>query len=154
MNKAYFAAGCFWSPEEHFRKLPGVLETAVGYSGGIPKNPTYELVCSGGTGHAETVEVVFDPSQITFKELLQQFFSIHNPTQGNRQGPDVGSQYRSAIFYTDDEQKQMAEAVRDEVQKQLNRPVTTELAPLDTFWKGEEYHQKYYAKKGGGACHL
>ena len=157
MEKATFAAGCFWGVESAFRQLDGVRKTTVGYTGGHTKNPTYRDVCSDRTGHAEAVEVVFDSAVITYRQLVDTFFSIHNPTTPNRQGPDVGSQYRSAIFYHSEEQRDQAEAAK----KKLNRsgeypvPVVTEVTAATTFYPAEKYHQQYYEKKGVvPACHL
>lgn len=134
--------------------MAGVLDTAVGYCGGTTDQPNYEIVCSGRTGHAETVEVTFDPEKISYTELLKHFFSIHNPTQGNRQGLNIGSQYRSAIFCSDDEQLTEAKALRTAIEEQANRKLTTEIAPLKTFWRAEEYHQQYYLKHKVGACRI
>jgi peptide-methionine (S)-S-oxide reductase len=149
MAKAMFAAGCFWSPEEHFRKVPGVTDVAVGYSGGTKDKPTYEEVCTGNTGHAEVVEVEYDPTAVDFEDLLKVFFEIHDPTQVNRQGPDVGTQYRSAVFFQDPEQ----EAAAREAKQRLTAhgvPVATEIAPAATFWRAEEYHQQFLAKRRKG----
>ncbi len=147
-GEATFAAGCFWGVEEKFSKVPGVLSTAVGYAGGETKNPTYGQVCSDTTGHAESVRVTFDPAVVGYEELVRFFFGIHDPTQVNRQGPDVGTQYRSAIFYHSDEQKETARRVMDELgaSGQFKKPIATELLPEPTFYKAEEYHQKYYQK--------
>ncbi len=153
-SRAVFGGGCFWGVEHHFRKVPGVLETTVGYAGGNADSPTYEMVCSGTTGHAEVVEVVYDPSRVSFRDLCVLFFEIHDPTQVDRQGPDVGSQYRSVIFYTEPSQAEIAR----ELMRQLEGKgysVATELAPLETFWKAEEYHQDYYEKTGKAPyCHI
>jgi peptide methionine sulfoxide reductase msrA/msrB len=146
-EKAYFAGGCFWGVEYYFQKARGVLSTQVGYMGGHVKNPTYEEVCTGKTGHAETMEVVFDPSQTDYETLARLFFEIHDPTQVNRQGPDVGYQYRSAIFYVDDSQKEIAEKLI-KILKDKGYKVATEVAKADTFWKAENYHQSYYQKNG------
>ncbi|PJC37207.1 peptide-methionine (S)-S-oxide reductase [Candidatus Peregrinibacteria bacterium CG_4_9_14_0_2_um_filter_53_11] len=159
MNKEFatFAAGCFWGVEETFRQLPGVISTRVGYTGGHTENPTYEDVCYSNTGHAEALEVTFDPTQIGYEKLLEVFWSNHNPTTFNRQGPDVGSQYRSAIFYHSPEQKTLAEASKQKLQdsgKFGEKKVVTELAEATTFYPAEEYHQQYFAKRGGGACHF
>jgi len=150
-QKATFAAGCFWGVEEAFREARGVVSTAVGYAGGTTENPSYEEVCTGRTGHAEAVEVVFDPAQTSYEVLLERFWSIHDPTQVNRQGPDVGSQYRSAIFYHTPEQRQAAEAAKEAAQQsgRFDRPIATEIVPAGPFYLAEEYHQRYVQKKGG-----
>ncbi len=154
METAIVAAGCFWGVEEAFRVLPGVLETTVGYTGGHTKNPTYKDVCSDTTGHAEAVQIVFDPETISYTDILQKFFSIHDATQVNRQGPDIGSQYRSAIFTTTSEQEGEAKRVRAEEQKKSVEPIATEVTTATLFYPAEEYHQKYFVKNGGGVCHL
>lgn len=148
MNRATFGAGCFWGVEEHFRLLDGVEETAVGYMGGDLDNPTYELVCSGETEHAEVVDLLFDPEQISYRQLLQEFFRCHNPTTRNRQGWDIGTQYRSAVFYHTEEQRQQAEQAKAELaaSERYEDPVVTEIVPAKTFWRAEEYHQKYLSK--------
>lgn len=148
MERALFAAGCFWGVEEAFRKLPGVTQTAVGYTGGDAPNPTYKLVCSGNTGHAETVEVLFDPAQVEYARLLDVFFEAHDPTQVDRQGPDVGTQYRSAIFVTDAAQETAAKAAKERWAKTLARPIATRIEPAASFWKAEDYHQQYFEKQG------
>jgi peptide-methionine (S)-S-oxide reductase len=155
-ERAYFAAGCFWGVEAAFRRVEGVLTTAVGYSGGHAENPTYHQVCGGHTGHAETVEVVFDPERVSFGELMDVFWRIHDPTMVNRQGPDVGSQYRSAIFFVDDQQEDAArEAIRRlEDSGKYRRPVATEVARLNHFWRAEEYHQQYLEKRNGTGCRV
>lgn len=145
-KKATFAAGCFWGVEEAFTHLPGVLNTTVGYTGGNVANPTYEQVCLHTTGHAEAVEIEFDSKKISFEELLNKFWEIHDPTTLNRQGPDVGSNYRSAIFYHSDEQKKLAEKSRDKAQAKFKNKIVTEIVPAGMFYKAEEYHQKYYHK--------
>lgn len=152
--KAAFAAGCFWGVEEVFRTLPGVISTRVGYAGGKYRNPMYKDVCTGKTGHAETVEIEYDPSKITYQELLKTFFSIHDPTTPDRQGPDVGSQYRSVIFYYDDAQKTAATALEKELNAsgKYRRPIVTQIVPAGPFWPAEEYHQKYVLKGGRAAC--
>jgi peptide-methionine (S)-S-oxide reductase len=156
MEKVMFGAGCFWGVEAAFRQVPGVEEAFCGYAGGHTRNPTYRDVCYNNTGHAEVVEVTFDPKRISFERLCEVFFAIHDPTQLNRQGPDVGDQYRSAIFTYDDAQMQTATAVRDRLaaEKKFPRPIVTEIKPADTFWKAEEYHQRYFEKNGGGYCHV
>jgi len=155
-QQAYLAGGCFWGVEEAFRKLPGVVKTTVGYAGGHTEKPTYENVCSGTTGHAETVEIEFDPSKITLKEILNKFWEIHDPTTPNRQGPDKGSQYRSAIFYVNEEQKQKALKSKEEQEESEKFPgtIVTEITPLksENFYRAEEYHQKYLMKKGVSVC--
>ncbi len=152
MEKAIFAAGCFWGVEDTFLNVAGVTATRVGYTGGHTSNPTYREVCGGDTGHAEAVEVVFDPALVSFEQLLAIFWQSHDPTQLNRQGPDFGSQYRSAIFYLSDQQRQAAEASRDGLERsgRLRRPIVTEITAAGTFWEAEEYHQKYHLKHGGG----
>jgi len=153
-KKAYFAGGCFWGVEYFFKNAKGVLSTRVGYMGVHKQNPTYSEVCSGTTGHAEAIEVVYNPSVTTFEELTKLFFEIHDPTQVNRQGPDVGEQYRSAIFYASDEQKETAEKLI-KLLKQKGYDVVTELAKADKFWEAEEYHQLYYNKSNGKPyCHF
>jgi peptide-methionine (S)-S-oxide reductase len=152
MEKASFAAGCFWGVEEAFYDESGVIATRVGYTGGQGDNPTYQQVCSGTTGHAEAVEITFDPTVISYEQLLKLFWQAHDPTQLNRQGPDIGSQYRSAIFYHTDSQREQAGASRDAVDQsgRYQRSVVTEIVPAGTFWEAEEYHQKYHKKNGGG----
>jgi peptide-methionine (S)-S-oxide reductase len=154
-EKAMFGAGCFWGVEEAFRQLPGVISTAVGYSGGSYENPTYEIVCGGRTGHAEVVEVEFDPAVTSYEQLLELFWENHDPTTLNRQGPDVGSQYRSAIFYTSDEQRHAAEASKQRMNEsgRFKRPIVTEVTPASAFYKAEDYHQQYLAKRGQARCH-
>jgi peptide-methionine (S)-S-oxide reductase len=156
--RAVFAMGCFWGAEKDFWQLSGVHTTAVGYAGGHTPNPTYEEVCSGRTGHAEAVLVVFDPAVRSYDELLQTFWEHHNPTQGMRQGNDVGTQYRSAIFYADEAQRAAAEASRDRYQAALrdagHGEITTELAPAGEFFYAEDYHQQYLAKNPSGYCGL
>ncbi|MEX0742638.1 MAG: peptide-methionine (S)-S-oxide reductase MsrA, partial [Phycisphaeraceae bacterium] len=150
MAKATFAAGCFWGVEELFRRLEGVEATSVGYIGGSTDEPDYEQVCSGRTGHAEAVEVIYDPQKVSYEDLLQVFWENHDPTTPNRQGPDVGTQYRSAIFYHDEQQRQAAEASQKQLEKsgRFANPISTEIGPAGTFWRGEEYHQQYLAKRG------
>ena len=158
LETAYFALGCFWGAEQLFWRLPGVTSTAVGYQGGYTPNPTYEEVCSGKTGHAEAVKVVYDPSRIEFEQLLKVFFESHDPTQGMRQGNDVGTQYRSAIYTTTDEQARVAEATRSAYDEALNDSrkgaTTTEIAPAPEFYYAEEYHQQYLHKVPNGYCGL
>jgi peptide-methionine (S)-S-oxide reductase len=155
---AYFGMGCFWGAERLFWKLPGVYSTAVGYAGGFSPNPTYEEVCSGKTGHAEIVQVVFDPKKVSYRDLLATFWEEHNPTEGMRQGNDVGTQYRSAILTTSDEQARIARESRDAYQAELNRSgfgeISTEIEPLDAFYYAEDYHQQYLHKVPNGYCGL
>ena len=152
--KALFGAGCFWGVEEAFRQVPGVVSTTVGYAGGTTKNPKYEQVCSGLTSHAEVVLVEFNPAKITYEKLLEIFWEVHDPTSKNRQGPDKGTQYRSVIFYYSDEQKKAALLSMKEKQLQLHKKIVTEILPAPEFYKAEEYHQQYLAKKGEGSCHV
>ena len=155
MQKATFAAGCFWGVEDAFRKTPGVLDAVSGYIGGHTDNPTYKDVCSGRTNHAEAVEVSFDETKISFEQLVNLFFKMHDATQVNRQGPDVGSQYRSAIFFHDENQKTQAENIIAALNAsgKLRRPIATQVASAPTFWPAEEYHQRYH-EKHGGSCHI
>ncbi len=156
-ERATFAAGCFWGVEAAFRQVKGVLSTRVGYTGGYTRNPTYEEVCSGRTGHAEAVEVTFDPSIVSFGELLDLFWSIHDPTQKNRQGPDIGTNYRSVIFYHNEEQRKETEDSKKRLElgkKFGDRPIATEIAPAETFWPAEEYHQQYYERQGRRSCRI
>ncbi len=150
MEKATFAAGCFWGVESTFRKIDGVVDAAVGYTGGVTEQPTYKEVCTGATGHAEALEVVYDPSRVTYEQLLEVFWKNHNPTTLNRQGPDVGSQYRSAIFYHTPEQKAAAEASKQALEDsgRFPSPIVTEITPASDFYRAEEYHQRYYEKMG------
>jgi len=154
MEKATFGAGCFWHVEEAFRHLKGVLSTTVGYTGGTLKNPTYEEVCTHKTGHAEVVELTFDPKLITYQELLRVFWDIHDPTTKNRQGPDIGTQYRSAIFYHSPEQKTTAELSKKdlELSGKYSKNIVTEITEATMFYPAEEYHQQYLAKHGLAAC--
>jgi peptide-methionine (S)-S-oxide reductase len=156
MANATFGAGCFWGVEEEFRKIAGVRETAVGYSGGKTANPTYEDVCTDATGHAEVVEVDYDPAETSYEALLEVFWNEHNPTQLNRQGPDVGTQYRSVIFFHSPEQEAMARASKEKLEKsgRFPRPIVTEISPAQPFWRAEEYHQRYLEKRGLGSCHV
>jgi peptide-methionine (S)-S-oxide reductase len=154
MRKATFAAGCFWGIESAFRAVDGVMSTRVGYTGGETENPNYREVCTDLTGHAEAVEVTYDPGRVTYEELLDVFWQIHDPTQHNRQGPDVGSQYRSAIFFHDSGQEKAALASREALEKsgRLKREVATEIVPVARFYRAEEYHQQYLEKRGLGSC--
>lgn len=156
LEKAVFAAGCFWEVEETFRKLPGVISTQVGYTGGKTQNPTYEDVCTDTTGHAEALEITYNPEKITYKELLEIFWNNHNPTTLNRQGPDIGTQYRSAIFYHSDAQKNEAEKSKLQLEKsgKYKNPIVTQIVPAGEFYPAEEYHQKYLMKKGLDNCHI
>ncbi len=153
MEKAYFAAGCFWKVQYVFSKVPGVVSTSAGYAGGHTDNPSYKQVCSDKTGHAETVQVEYDPAKVSYRKLLEVFFSNHNPTTLNRQGPDFGSQYRSAIFYATEKQKQEAIAYKDELSKahRFSSPIVTLIEPAGAFFPAEEYHQDYF-KKHGAVC--
>jgi peptide-methionine (S)-S-oxide reductase len=154
MKQVIFGAGCFWGVEYAFRKLEGVTETEVGYFGGHKENPTYKEVCSGSTGHAEVVRVKYDPDRITFNQLLDTFWEIHDPTSFNRQGLDIGEQYRSAIFYFDEDQKLMAEKSKQKLSSsgEYDSEVVTQIEPAGKFWRAEEYHQKYYDQGGICAC--
>jgi peptide-methionine (S)-S-oxide reductase len=155
-QKALFGAGCFWGIEGTFRKIPGVVSTAVGYAGGHTERPTYDDICSDATGHAEVVEVEYDPARVTYQELLDVFFEHHDPTTLNRQGPDVGTQYRSAIFFHGPEQERLAreDVAQRNASGEYMRPLVTEVATAPPFWRAEEYHQQYFEKKGyGWACH-
>jgi peptide-methionine (S)-S-oxide reductase len=153
-EKATFGAGCFWGVEVEFRNVPGVVDAAVGYEGGTVPNPTYEQVCRKGTGHAEVVEVEFDPAEVSYEELLDTFFELHDPTQLNRQGPDVGDQYRSVVFTHSAEQEQAARAARERAQERFDRPVVTAIEPASDFWRAEEYHQQYLVKRGVASCRI
>ena len=152
LERATFAAGCFWGVEVDFRNTPGVTDARVGYTGGHTESPTYRDVCSGRTGHAEAVEVTFDPTAVSYDELADTFFRLHDPTQVNRQGPDVGTQYRSAIFTHSPEQERIARAAAARAAERLGRPVATEIVPAATFWPAEEYHQQYLVKNGRATC--
>ena len=154
MDKATFGAGCFWHVEEVFRQVAGVVSTRVGYMGGTKESPAYEEVCSHITGHAEVVEVTFDPGQVSYDELLRVFWDCHDPTQLNRQGPDIGTDYRSVIFYHTPEQEAAARQSREDIDQshRYRRPIVNEISPAATFWPAEEYHQQYLAKRGGGSC--
>ncbi|HKJ35120.1 MAG TPA: peptide-methionine (S)-S-oxide reductase MsrA [Solirubrobacterales bacterium] len=148
-DKVSFGAGCFWQIEAAFRELEGVVETAVGYEGGHVANPTYEQVCTGGTGHAEVCEVTYDPDEVSFGELLQVYWRIHDPTQVDRQGPDIGSQYRSVIFFHTEDQRAEAEASKEAHQKQHTKPIATTIEPATGFYMAEDYHQCYLEKRQG-----
>lgn len=156
MKKATFGAGCFWGVEAAFRQVPGVVEVAVGYGGGTLPDPTYRDVCTGKTGHAEVVEVDYDPAKVGFGRLLEVFWEAHDPTTLNRQGPDVGTQYRSAIFVHDPGQEAEATAAKEAAQAsgRFRRPIVTEITPASTFYRGEEYHQRYFEKHGMVGCHI
>lgn len=156
METAIFGAGCFWGVEEAFRQVPGVTETAVGYMGGETDHPTYKEVCTDRTGHAEVVFVAYDPAKVRYEDLLQVFWENHDPTQVNRQGPDIGTQYRTVIFYTTPEQKNTAEASKSTLNAsgRFRKPIATVVEPAGTFWRAEEYHQQYLAKRGLSHCHL
>jgi len=153
---ASFAAGCFWGVEARFREIPGVLDAVSGYMGGHAASPTYKQVCTGDTGHAETVQVTFDDDQVSYAELLDVFFDMHNPTTLNRQGPDFGSQYRSVAFWHDPLQRDLAEQRIRELNAsgKWSDPIVTQVIPADRFWRAEEYHQRYFEKNGGGFCHV
>ena len=153
-EKATFAAGCFWGVEADFRNVEGVTKTTVGYSGGHLDNPTYPVVCSGRTGHAEAVEVEFDPDKVSFEELADAFWKLHDPTQKNRQGPDVGTQYRSAIFFHSPDQEKTALASRERAQDSFKKPIATEVTAATEFWPAEEYHQRYLEKRGLATCRI
>ena len=156
METATFGAGCFWGVEETFRQVPGVVETTVGYLGGHTQNPTYQDVCTDETGHAEVVQVKYDPAKVTYDQLLDVFWSHHDPTTLNRQGPDFGTQYRSAIFFHTPEQERQARASKEKMQAsgEFRRPIVTEITPASTFYPAEDYHQKYLAKRGLSHCHI
>lgn len=154
-HSTIFAAGCFWGVQYYFDQMPGVLETEVGYTGGHIDNPSYEQVCADGTGHAEAVKIIYDPQKISYETLLRQFFAMHNPTQLNQQGPDVGDQYRSAIFYASEEQKQQAQKIIDELNKEkFDGKIVTTLELAGKWWPAEDYHQKYTQRTGHGMCHV
>lgn len=154
IEEATFAAGCFWQVEIDFANMPGVASTEVGYAGGQTESPSYEEVCTGTTGHAEAVHLTFDPDQVSYDELLNKFFSLHDPTQVNRQGPDVGHQYRSAIFFHSDEQEREAIAAKERAQTEHRNPVVTEIVPAGHFWPAEDYHQRYLEKRGMATCRV
>lgn len=154
MEKATFAAGCFWGVEEAFRHIPGVKATTVGYTGGNTPDPTYKDVCTNATGHAESVLVEYDPAQVSYEQLLDVFWNAHDPTTLNRQGPDYGTQYRSAIFFHTPEQEAAARASKEKTRAKFSRPIVTQILPASTFYRAEEYHQQYLAKRGATTCHL
>ena len=156
MEQATFGGGCFWGVEAAFRRLPGVVDAAVGYSGGTMKNPRYEDVCTDETGHAEVVEVTFDPAKLSYEQLLEAFWSLHDPTTLNRQGPDEGTQYRSVIFYHTPEQEKSARASKEKQQAsgRFRRPIVTQIEPAGPFYRAEEYHQRYLEKRGLATCHI
>ncbi len=153
---ATFGAGCFWGVEERFRQTEGVVDTEVGYAGGHTQSPTYEDVCSHRTGHAEVVRLKYDPEKVGYEDLLRVFFAMHDPTQVNRQGPDVGDQYRSVIFYHTEAQGEAAQKIKAQLDgtDEYAHPIATAIEPAPTFWPAEDYHQEYFAKRGGGACHF
>ena len=148
MATAIFAAGCFWHVEHRFRNVGGVIDVESGYTGGHVENPTYKQVCGGDTGHAEAVRVEYDPERISYDSLIEVFWRAHDPTQVNRQGPDIGTQYRSAIFYLDEDQRQAAEAAREAATERYKEPIATEITPAGTFYRAEDYHQRYFEKHG------
>jgi len=152
VEEATFGAGCFWSVEAEFRQIPGVLSTAVGYAGGSARSPSYEEVCTGRTGHAEAVHVTFDPTRVSYQQLLDRFWAMHDPTTLNRQGPDVGHQYRSVIFFHTPDEEAAAVASKERAQSQFKRPIVTEIVPASEFWRAEEYHQRYLEKRGLATC--
>ena len=154
MERAMFAAGCFWGVEDFFRRVPGVLDTEVGYSGGKTENPTYSQVCTGNTGHAETVYIVFNPEKVSYRQLLGHFWHIHDPTALNRQGPDIGTQYRSAIYYYSQEQRDQAMDSMRKLASSMEKAIVTEISSAGKFWRAEEYHQRYFEKNPGRGCHI
>ena len=154
MEKATFAAGCFWGVEHAFRQIPGIHSTTVGYTAGDMDNPTYDQVCTDRTGHAEAVEVEFDPDQVSYEQLLEVFWQCHDPTQKNRQGPDVGTQYRSTVYYHSAQQKIAIVTSQERHQERCARPIATEIVPAVIFWPAEDYHQQYLEKRGLASCHL
>ncbi len=152
--QALFGAGCFWGVQFYFDQVPGVTNTTVGYAGGHTENPTYEDVCSHTTGHAEVVLIDFDPEQVSYETLVRQLFRMHDPTQLNRQGPDIGDDYRSVIYYFSDEQKAAVESIRDELQPSFEDPIVTEINAAPPFYQAEDYHQKFAERTGRGMCHI
>ncbi|HHT74534.1 MAG: peptide-methionine (S)-S-oxide reductase MsrA [Methanomassiliicoccaceae archaeon] len=155
VKRATFGAGCFWGVQAAFDRIKGVVCTQVGYMGGWTEDPTYEDVCTNRTGHAEVVDLRYDPERVSYEQLLEAFWNMHDPTTPNRQGPDVGMQYRSVVFYHDEEQRRAAEAMKERLTKsgRFTRPVVTEIVPAKPFWRAEEYHQKYHERRGG-ACRI
>jgi methionine-S-sulfoxide reductase len=153
-QKALFAAGCFWGVQYYFDQVPGVMQTTVGYTGGHTEDPSYDEVSSHTTGHAEATLIAFDPEKVSYKTLLLQFFRMHDPTQLNRQGPDIGDSYRSAIYYFDEAQHKEAVQVRNQHQEEIDKPIVTQIKPAGPFYKAEEYHQKFTEKTGIGICHI
>ena len=154
LQKATFAAGCFWGVQYYFDQIPGVIKTRVGYIGGQTEEPTYEEVCNNDTGHAEAVELEFDTELVTYETLLKHFFRMHDPTQMNRQGPDIGDQYRSAVFYHNDQQKELADHAKMDAQKNWKHQIVSQIIPATTFYAAEDYHQQYAEKTGRGMCHI
>jgi peptide-methionine (S)-S-oxide reductase len=156
METATFGAGCFWGVEARFQQVPGVTETAVGYEGGTLDNPSYKDVCTDQTGHAEVVQLKFDPAKVSYRKLLDLFFELHDPTQFNRQGPDWGTQYRSVVFYHSPEQETAAKETIERLtrEKKYRKPIVTQVVPAGNFWRAEEYHQKYLEKRGAISCHI
>jgi peptide-methionine (S)-S-oxide reductase len=156
MEKATFGAGCFWGVELRFQQVPGVTATAVGYEGGKMDQPSYRDVCTDATGHAEVVEIDFEPEKVSYQQLLDLFFELHDPTQLNRQGPDWGTQYRSVVFFHSPEQEAAAKETiaRLTAEKQFAKPIVTQVVPAQTFWRAEEYHQKYLERRGAASCHI
>jgi methionine-S-sulfoxide reductase len=154
METAIFAAGCFWGVQFYFDQIPGVKETVVGYTGGHTDKPTYEDVCTHTTGHAEALKIEFDPKEVSYETLLKQFFKMHDPTQMNRQGPDVGDSYRTAIFYTTEQQKEQAMTAKKAAAKDFDEPIVTEITKASEFWPAEDYHQKFAERTGRGMCHI
>lgn len=154
MEQACFAAGCFWGVQYYFDEVPGVVSSIAGYTGGTTEDPSYEEVCAHTTGHAEAVLLEFDASKVSYETLVKHFFRLHDPTQLNRQGPDVGDNYRSAIFYANEQQKVVAEKVMTAIQANFKKPIVTQLEPLGPFYQAEDYHQKYTERTGRGQCHV
>lgn len=154
MEKATFGAGCFWGVEAAFRQVKGVADAACGYMGGDLDQPTYRQVCTEHTGHAEVVQVDYDPAQVSYEQLLEAFWKLHDPTTKNRQGPDVGAQYRSAIFFHTPEQETAARSSKEQAQASFSKPIVTEITPAPTFWRAEDYHQRYFEKHGITGCHV